>query len=119
MHYDLADGGVDVDEDDGEVNTTTQRFKDYPNRNITLGDHHTIKPSKGSKRLPRGPVTMNLRKTMIFLTEKADFRKILQTDRFVKKHKQLIFELAEADSPVRLFDRDKDGTSATACLAVF
>jgi hypothetical protein len=45
---------------------------------------------------------------MIWLTELADFRSILLTDRFVKKYKDLILELALSETTVRLFDR-KDG----------
>ncbi len=101
-HYDSLDGGISINDEGEEVNTVIERYSDYPDINITLNNHHTV-------ALDRGPVKVNIKSTMTFLTEKADFRHILETDRFVKKHKALIFEMAMAGETVRLFDRNADG----------
>jgi hypothetical protein len=100
VHWDGDAGAVHVDAEGQPINNDEQ-FTDYPNKEIELGPHHTI-----SGRC--GPVRINVRDAMIWLTELADFRNILLTDRFVKKHRDLILELALSETTVRLFDR-KDG----------
>jgi hypothetical protein len=99
-HWDGDAGAVHIDAEGQPINNDEQ-FTDYPNKVIELGPHHTI-----SGRC--GPVRINVRDAMIWLTELADFRNILLTDRFVKKYKDLILELALSETTVRLFDR-KDG----------
>ena len=61
---------------------------------ITLDSHHTM---------THGPVKMNLRKSMQYITAEADRAEILE-DKFVRTNWELIRELAEQDVPINLID---------------
>jgi hypothetical protein len=80
------------DEDDGlnfELEACT--FRDIT---ITLDSHHTM---------THGPVKMNLRKSMQYITAEADRAEILE-DEFVDRNFDLIRELAEQEDPINLID---------------
>jgi hypothetical protein len=97
VYWDEDAGVISVDENGEPINNDPQ-YADYPDEEITLGAHHTTSDKCGS-------VKLNIKSAMLWLTERADFREILATDRFVKKHWQLIEELAQSDEVVRLYDR--------------
>ena len=97
----LEEGAIAVDEQTGEeVNADVQQFPPYPNVQHQLGDHHTISEMGG-------PVRINVKQTMEYLCKNADFKNILENDRFVKRYWTLIEKLADPDNgvTVRLFDR--------------
>ena len=81
------------------------QYANYPDKEIQLGDHHTISAECG-------PVKINVKTAMLWLTELADFCKILDSDRFIKKHWSLIEQLAETPGVVRLHDR----AAAVSCI---
>jgi hypothetical protein len=74
----------------------TEQFTDFPGVEIELGFHHILS-------LKCDPVRLNVRDAMEWLTERADFKNIVENDRFVVKY-YLIEELAVSDTTVRLFD---------------
>lgn len=93
-----------------ETYINTEQFTDYPSVEIELGFHHILSPKCG-------PVQLNVRDAMEWLTEteRADFKNIVENDRFVVKYWDLIEEFAASDTTVRLFDRNGD---KFVCFAV-
>lgn len=77
----------------------TEQFTDYPSVEIELDFRHTLSAKFG-------PVWLNVRDAMVWLTEKVDFKSILENDRFVVIYWDLIEELVASDTIVRLFDRN-------------
>jgi hypothetical protein len=87
----------------------TEQFTDFPGVEIELGFHHILS-------LKCDPVRLNVRDAMEWLTERADFKNIVENDRFVVKY-YLIEELAASDTTVRLFDCITEASlSALLCL---
>jgi hypothetical protein len=92
VYWDGDAVGNSVDEKGEPINNDTQ-YADYADKQITLGAHHTTSDKCG-------PVRLNVKSVMLWLTERADFREILATDRFVKKHWHLIEELEQSNEVV-------------------
>ncbi len=86
-----------------------KKLSKFPDTELQLDAHHTVS---------NGPIKVNVREAMKFLCKydevtgsfKCDFFEILEKDRFVKKFKEDIVQLAASEETVRLFDR-KDGKS--------
>jgi len=68
---------------------------------VTLGKHHQMSEEQG-------PVVVNLRESMEYITSEAD-REIILNDAFVERNWTLIESLAASEKTVHLFTKDKDG----------
>ena len=66
---------------------------------ITLGNHH---------KLTRGPVKINVKECMEYVTANADLN-VMANDKFVKKYWTWIEKLSTADEIVCLTDKLDDG----------
>ena len=80
---------VEEEDDDLSLDIEACRFEDI---DITLDDHH---------KMTHGAVTINLRKSMEYITSEAD-REVILKDKFIESNWDLIEELAAQEEPVNL-----------------
>ena len=92
---------IALDNDNEVIQSDDLDSSPYPfeDIDITLGDHH---------KLTRGPVKINIKECMEYVTANTDWD-VIKNDPFVKKHWKHIEKLAMADEAVCLFDIMDDG----------